>query len=140
MSLAQLLKNHHQKQAESKRQNDQLRKEALNTTHTLTDTVSDHVNQGVSTMFAKQKALEQASKELATQTSRYTKQTKQWLTLVDDFNDALKELGDVKNWTQVMEQDMKTVMATLDFVYQGNIDATTKNRPGDEHSTAISSS
>jgi hypothetical protein len=41
-------------------------------------------------MFAKQKALEQESRELAQHTARYTKQTKQWLQLVDDFNDALK--------------------------------------------------
>lgn len=44
----------------------------------------------VSTMFTRQKALEQESKELVLLTSKYTKQTKQWLTLVNDFNDALK--------------------------------------------------
>ncbi|KAI8344448.1 biogenesis of lysosomal organelles complex-1, subunit 1 [Chlamydoabsidia padenii] len=122
MSLSQLLKTHQQKQAESKRCNDQLRKDVLASTHVLNDTISDHVNRGVSTMFAKQKALEQESRELAQQTARYTKQTKQWLQLVDDFNDALKELGDVQHWAQVMEQDMKAVMTTLDFVYQGTMD------------------
>ncbi|ORZ16423.1 biogenesis of lysosome-related organelles complex 1 subunit 1 [Absidia repens] len=130
MSLSQLLKTHQQKQTESKRCNDQLRKEALQTAHALNDTISDHANQGISTMFAKQKELEQESRELALQTSKYTKQTKQWLQLVDDFNDALKELGDVKNWAEVMEQDMKAVMTTLEFVYQGTND-TAKTAPGD---------
>ncbi|SAM04238.1 hypothetical protein [Absidia glauca] len=119
MSLSQLVKAHQQKQVESRRHNDQLRKDALATTHALNDTLSDNINQGVSTMFAKQKALEQESRELAQHTARYTKQTKQWLQLVDDFNDALKELGDVQHWAQVMEQDMRAVMTTLDFVYQG---------------------
>ncbi|CAO3648720.1 unnamed protein product [Cunninghamella echinulata] len=129
MSLSQLLKTHQQKQAENKRYNDQLRKEALETTHSLTNSISNHVNQGVSTMFTRQKALEQESKELVILTSKYTKQTNQWLTLVNDFNDALKELGDIKNWAQVMENDMNSIMATLDFVYQGTID--TKKEPAD---------
>ncbi|CAO3637496.1 unnamed protein product [Cunninghamella blakesleeana] len=129
MSLSQLLKTHQQKQAETKRYNEQLRKETLETTHALTNSLSNHVSQGVSTMFTRQKALEQESKELVLLTSKYTKQTKQWLTLVNDFNDALKELGDIKNWAQVMENDMKSIMATLDFVYQGTID--TKIEPAD---------
>lgn len=41
-------------------------------------------------MFTRQKALEQESKELVLLTSKYTKQTNQWLTLVNDFNGALK--------------------------------------------------
>ena len=38
---------------------------------------------------------------------------------MDEFNTALKELGDVKNWASVMEKDMRTIMSTLEFVHQG---------------------
>lgn len=31
----------------------------------------------------------------------------------------IQELGDVRNWAEVMEHDMKTVMSTLEFVHQG---------------------
>ncbi|CAO3586386.1 unnamed protein product [Absidia cylindrospora] len=51
-------------------------------------------------------------------------------SISNDFNDALKELGDVKNWAEVMEQDMKAVMTTLEFVYQGTSDSA-KTAPGD---------
>lgn len=70
-------------------------------------------------IFIKQKDLEQQSRKLATQTSKYVSQTQQWLSLVDNFNNSLKELGDVKNWAQIMENDMKTIMSTLEFVHQG---------------------
>ncbi|ORX62562.1 biogenesis of lysosome-related organelles complex 1 subunit 1 [Hesseltinella vesiculosa] len=119
MSLSQLLKDHQQKQSDARRVNDRLLQDALTSTHTLTDTLTDHVNDGVSLLFAKQKELEGEAKALAEQTSVYQKQTKKWLVLVDDFNDALKELGDVKHWAQVMEQDMKAVMTTLEFVHDG---------------------
>lgn len=78
----------------------------------------------MSEIFAKQKELEQQSKRLATQVTKYINQTQQWLSLVDNFNHSLKELGDVKNWAQIMEHDMKTVMTTLEFVHQGNNDNT----------------
>ncbi|KAI9010964.1 biogenesis of lysosome-related organelles complex-1 subunit 1 [Phycomyces nitens] len=119
-SLGQLLKSHQQKQADNKRQNDQLRRECAKTMNELTDRLTDEVNQGVSEIFGRQKELEFESRKLGVQTGRYMKQTKQWVALVDDFNGALKELGDVKHWAELMEHDMRTVMATLEFVHQGN--------------------
>ncbi|ORE08192.1 biogenesis of lysosome-related organelles complex 1 subunit 1-like protein [Rhizopus microsporus var. microsporus] len=118
--LTLLLKNHNQKKAEIKRNNEQIRKNAVQATNELTDSITDYVNEEVSDIFAKQKELEQQSKRLATQVTKYINQTQQWLSLVDNFNHSLKELGDVKNWAQIMEHDMKTVMTTLEFVHQGN--------------------
>ncbi|KAI8887459.1 GCN5-like 1 [Backusella circina FSU 941] len=120
-SLSQILKNHTQKQNETKKQNEQLRKNAITATNKLTDNLTTYVNEGVSEMFIRQKELEQESRKLANQTSRYANQTQQWLSLVDNFNIALKELGDVKNWAEIMENDMKVVMSTLEYVNQGTI-------------------
>ncbi|CEG70202.1 hypothetical protein RMATCC62417_06141 [Rhizopus microsporus] len=116
--LTLLLKNHNQKKAEIKRNNEQIRKNAVQATNELTDSITDYVNED--DIFVKQKELEQQSKRLATQVTKYINQTQQWLSLVDNFNHSLKELGDVKNWAQIMEHDMKTVMTTLEFVHQGN--------------------
>ncbi|CEI92182.1 hypothetical protein RMCBS344292_06451 [Rhizopus microsporus] len=115
--LTLLLKNHNQKKAEIKRNNEQIRKNAIQATNELTDSITDYVNED--DIFVKQKELEQQSKRLATQVTKYINQTQQWLSLVDNFNHSLKELGDVKNWAQIMEHDMKTVMTTLEFVHQG---------------------
>lgn len=32
----------------------------------------------------------------------------------DDFNEALKELGDIVNWTSVIENDMRFICKSLD--------------------------
>lgn len=121
-SLAQLLKTHTQQQAETKKHNEQLKKNAVHATNELTDSLTEYVNDGVTEIFSRQKELEQLSRKLANQTTRYANQTQQWLTLVDNFNLSLKELGDVKNWAEIMEHDMKTVMSTLEFVHEGTID------------------
>ncbi|GAN08926.1 GCN5-like 1 domain-containing protein [Mucor ambiguus] len=138
-SLSQLLKSHNQKQNEARKQNEQLKNNAIQSTNELTDSITEYVNDGVTEIFSRQKELEQQSRKLANQTTKYANQTQQWLTLVDDFNMSLKvitgsthtqgttdhgviqELGDVRNWAEIMEHDMKTIMSTLEFVHQGTI-------------------
>jgi hypothetical protein len=43
-------------------------------------------------VFAQQKKLEMEAKTLQAQANRFVKQTTQWLTLVDTFNQSLKVL------------------------------------------------
>ncbi|KAI8991977.1 biogenesis of lysosomal organelles complex-1, subunit 1 [Mycotypha africana] len=118
-SLSDMLKAHNQKRTELKRQNEKTKKIAVQSTKDLTDALNDYVNEGVAEMLSKEKELEQHSRKLSTQISQYTNQTQQWLSLVDDFNASIKEMGDVRNWAEIMEQDMKAIMATLEFVHSG---------------------
>ncbi|KAI8382356.1 RT14 protein [Blakeslea trispora] len=119
MSLSELLKTHNKKQATVKKENDLLKQSAIQSTQELTDALSDYVNEGVSQVFTRQKELEQQSRKLANQTTKYANQTQQWLTLLDNFNMSLKELGDVRNWAELMENDMRVIMTTLEFVHEG---------------------
>ena len=45
------------------------------------------------------------------------------MSLVRTFNDTLKDLGDVKNWAEAIEDDMKTVSSTLEYTYKVNREA-----------------
>lgn len=48
------------------------------------------VNDGVAEVFSNQKKIDAESRNLHAQTQRFSKQTAQWLALVNNFNDALK--------------------------------------------------
>ncbi len=50
----------------------------------------DQVNQGVAAVFNNQRILETETRNLQTQAQKFSKQTAQWLTLLDNFNVALK--------------------------------------------------
>ncbi|KAJ2236550.1 hypothetical protein IWW45_001718, partial [Coemansia sp. RSA 485] len=64
-----------------------------------------------------QREIESLSRDCAHLVQQHVRSTAKWTKLVDQFNDALKELGDVRNWAQVIERDMLDVAATLELVH-----------------------
>ena len=50
-------------------------------------------------------------------------QTQNWLQLVDGFNDKLKELGDIENWSKSIETNMKTISSSMEYIYKVNREA-----------------
>ncbi|KAG0321067.1 biogenesis of lysosome- organelles complex 1 subunit 1 [Podila horticola] len=93
---------------------ERLRKEAIQSAGHFTDALAETLSNRVSQIFVNQKDLEQEAKNLSLQSARYAKQTTQWLALVSQFDSALKELGDVQNWVQVIEKDMEQVTRALE--------------------------
>lgn len=39
---------------------------------------------------------------------------------MNNFNESLKQLGDVENWAKCIENDMKEISSILEFVYKPN--------------------
>eukprot|EP00669_Euglena_mutabilis_P012478 TRINITY_DN7112_c0_g1_i1.p2 TRINITY_DN7112_c0_g1~~TRINITY_DN7112_c0_g1_i1.p2 ORF type:complete len:141 (-),score=43.08 TRINITY_DN7112_c0_g1_i1:148-537(-) len=74
------------------------------------------VNADVGDVFSAQHALEAEARDLQAQAQRFAKQTQQWVALFDQFNSALKELGDVGNWAKYIEADVHAVVATMGAV------------------------
>ncbi|POG62045.1 biogenesis of lysosome-related organelles complex 1 [Rhizophagus irregularis DAOM 181602=DAOM 197198] len=117
--LSRLVREHNQKQQAVRRNNEQLRKEAVQAVSEVTDSLADTLNERVSTILKTQREIESEARKLSSQSVKYTKQTKQWLSMLEGFNSALKELGDVQNWAEVIEKDMREIATTLEFVHKG---------------------
>lgn len=84
----------------------------------VSDSMVDGINQGVARVFANQRKIGQETKYLENESMKLHKQTNMWIQLIEDFNNALKEIGDVENWAQVIENDMKEVSSALEHVYR----------------------
>lgn len=52
------------------------------------------------------------------QAQQFAKQTSRWINMVNDFDKALKEVGDFENWVKVMEWDMQSVATALEAAAQ----------------------
>jgi len=115
-----VIKEHQSKQAAIREENERLRKVAVSSVSTVTNALMDSVNGGVAVVFSQQKKLEVEAKILQTQANRFCRQTTQWLTLLDNFNQSLKELGDLENWAKAIESDMQNISSALEYVYKSN--------------------
>jgi len=92
------------------------RKQVVSSISNVSSALLDSVNTEVSSIFNNQKKLEAEAKALQTATQKFSKQTNQWLTIIDNFNNSLKELGDIENWALSIEKDMKAIVSALDYV------------------------
>lgn len=68
-----------------------------------------------------QKKLDAEAKQLQQSATAFAKQTHSWLTLVESFSSALKEIGDAENWARSIEGDMRTIATALEYSYKGVI-------------------
>ncbi|VVC28260.1 Biogenesis of lysosome-related organelles complex 1 subunit 1 [Cinara cedri] len=116
--LSSVVKEHQAKQAARKESQDIKRKEAVNAANELTNALVEHLNVGVAQAYLNQKKLDAEAKQLHQSAIVFSKQTSQWLSLIDTFNSALKELGDVENWTRTIENDMRNITTTLEYAYK----------------------
>ncbi|KTF93198.1 hypothetical protein cypCar_00011228, partial [Cyprinus carpio] len=68
--------------------------------------------------------LDHEVKTLQVQASQFAKQTAQWINMVENFNQALKEIGDVENWARSIEMDMRTITTALEYVHKAPVQPT----------------
>ncbi|KAJ1935020.1 hypothetical protein FBU59_005513 [Linderina macrospora] len=116
-SLAEILRDHQATQAEHKRSTDELRKTAVQDIGDLCDTATTSLSSQLAQVLENQREIESLSRDCAHLVQQHARSTAKWTKLVDQFNGALKELGDVRNWAQVIERDMLDVAATLELVH-----------------------
>ncbi|XP_065890987.1 biogenesis of lysosome-related organelles complex 1 subunit 1-like [Dysidea avara] len=122
--LSRLVKEHQDKQSRYKDQQEKRRKEALASVQKLTHTMVDGINLGVETAYENQRKLDQESKKLLSRSTKYMKQTSQWLSLVEGLHNTLKGLGDLEQWAKAIEADMGAVLETLERVHKDSASET----------------
>ncbi|KAJ1832895.1 hypothetical protein IWW55_006127 [Coemansia sp. RSA 2706] len=116
-ALAELLREHQGAQLEHRRTTEQLRKHAVRDIGELCDAATSSLSAQLSRVLDNQREIESLARDCAHLVQQHVRSTTKWTKLVDQFNGALKELGDVQNWAQVIERDMLDVAATLEVVH-----------------------
>ncbi|XP_063149647.1 biogenesis of lysosome-related organelles complex 1 subunit 1 isoform X1 [Candoia aspera] len=131
--LSRLLREHQAKQSERKELQERRRREAIAAATCLTEALVDHLNVGmtepllprVAQAYVNQRKLDHEVKTLQIQAAQFAKQTGQWISMVENFNQALKEIGDVENWARSIEMDMRTIATALEYVSKGQLQPST---------------
>ncbi|KAH8402478.1 hypothetical protein KR009_012252 [Drosophila setifemur] len=128
--LTSMVKEHHKEQVKRKQEQEVRRKEAIEASNELTQSLVDTLNVGVAQAYLNQKRLDAEAKQLHMGATNFAKQTHQWLQLIDNFSSALKELGDVENWARSIEGDMYVINQSLELAYKASRAAQTSGAGG----------
>ncbi|XP_035689171.1 biogenesis of lysosome-related organelles complex 1 subunit 1-like [Branchiostoma floridae] len=116
--LSAMLKEHQARQQQHRELQEKRRKDTIAAATAVTLALGENLNSGVSQAYVNQKKLDAEAKQLQTQAATYAKKTLQWLAVVEGFNQALKEIGDVENWARSIESDMRIISTALEYVYK----------------------
>ena len=118
--LSRMVKEHQEKQAAFREQQEKKRKAAIAAVQRCTGAMVDSLNGSVERAYENQRKLDKEAKTLQSHSAKYVKQTAQWLSLVEGFHKNLKSLGDLEQWAKTIEADMQTIVGTLDYAYRGS--------------------
>jgi 5,10-methylene-tetrahydrofolate dehydrogenase/methenyl tetrahydrofolate cyclohydrolase len=116
-----MLKEHQAKHQIKKEIQERKKREAGAAAALLAHALVDHLNTGVAQAYVNQKKLDTETKILQTNVTQFSWQTTQWLKLIEDFNQSLKEIGDLENWSRSIETDMKTISSALEYAYKSQV-------------------
>ena len=113
-----MVREHQTKQQARKEEIETKRQEALAVATELTSHLVDHLNEGVAQAYLNQRKLDAEAKQLHTNITQFSKQAGQWMTLMENMNKAVNELGDLKNWSKSIESDMRIISSSLEYAYK----------------------
>ena len=116
--LSSMVREHQSKQQTRKEDIERKRQEALGVATELTSHLVDHLNEGVAQAYLNQRKLDAEAKQLHTNITQFSKQAGQWMTLMENMNKAVNELGDLKNWSKSIESDMRIISSSLEYAYK----------------------
>eukprot|EP01080_Neovahlkampfia_damariscottae_P011159 gene11159-3981_t len=118
MSLNGLYKEHQQKQKHLKELNDKKRQQVLDNLREVNRGLVIEVNQGIVEVFSNQQILENEAKKLHSQSAKFSKQANQWVQLFNNLNQSIKELGDVENWSEHIQDDIEGIVKNIDLILE----------------------
>ena len=116
--MSQAMKRYQTKQSMQRDIQEARRKEIQQLSTQLNVLLVDKMNSRVEGAYMNQKKLQSHTRQLQYNAATMQRQTDDWLKLLDGFNTALKEVGDVVNWAKSLEDEMTKISHTLAYAYK----------------------
>jgi len=112
--LSALIKEHNQQQQKVREDNDLRRQKVKDSLGAVSNELINQTNTDVIKVFQNQQLIENEAKQLNAQVEKFNKQTAQWIQTFQQLNQSLKELGDVENWANHINNDIKYIVNNIE--------------------------
>lgn len=116
--FSDIIKGHHERRVSLNEQVSIKAKQTSDSIEKLSEHLLVDLNHGVSVVYSNQQTIEEEIKKLQQNTNKFIKISNRWVAVYNNFNDALKELGDVKDWGIAIENDLDLISSSLSFIIQ----------------------
>ena len=114
VSLLELQKQHKLRMNQLKEESEKRYRTVCASAQVACGDLCETTNAEMLDVFAVEQQIENQFRELTQRTEQYQKQMQQWGVLFTKFNGALKELGDVANWSSHVERDLTETVKILE--------------------------
>ena len=116
VSFQDMLKQHRSKMAALKEDSEHTYRMAMGDASTASAHLIRDVNMDLKDIHTNEQQIETQIKELAAQTEQFRRKMNSWGQMFIKFNQAVKELGDVENWSKCINEDVNECLTILDDV------------------------
>jgi hypothetical protein len=97
----------------AKAQRDILKKEAKQAAEAACESMLHEANEQAELAYSKQVQIDRRARELLREAELFAQQSERWARIYKEFNDVVKEVGDVKDWARAIEEDLSAAMEAL---------------------------
>ncbi|CAF2584147.1 unnamed protein product [Rotaria sp. Silwood2] len=101
-----------------KEKQEKKKKELLLSIDQLINVLVNQVNDEICQCYENEKRIDKSFKQLNSQSNLLLKQSQSWIHLIRQFNITLKELGNVENYSKIIERECSTITNILATVHQ----------------------
>ncbi|MCO5571026.1 hypothetical protein L7F22_024757 [Adiantum nelumboides] len=108
-ALTSMMQEHAHRRSQAKERAEKAKQDALAAAIVVAKLLVGTLNGDVHKSFQDEKQIASEAQALAATVQRFAKQTKQWTTMVNEFDMALKEIGDFENWITTIEYDCESI-------------------------------
>uniref|UniRef100_A0A0N5A5F1 Biogenesis of lysosome-related organelles complex 1 subunit 1 n=1 Tax=Parastrongyloides trichosuri TaxID=131310 RepID=A0A0N5A5F1_PARTI len=116
--LSKIASKHYSNLAVNREVQERKKNEAIVSAHKFSDIIVKHLNDRVGHAYLNQKKIDVEIKKLEGKCVVLQKHSDSWSKMAENFNNTLKELGDIENFNTTIENDINVILTTLKNAHQ----------------------
>ena len=80
----------------------------------LSESVFKETTEGTDLIIENQKKIDEKCKDVRAAWDEFNNEIKKWTVLINNLDTAVKEIGDVRNWSTQIQTQIQTIVENLD--------------------------